>query len=316
MICELAWNFWNGCRSAPSLRRNVHNVESERKRAAAKLRAFQLVLLMPPAAAGSSSSSSLAAHAVHHVAKHVPSRHFLFDSSDISRLGLHPNSTWAQQQAEFEALSAAHPSARRVMFLRHGEGIHNAAERDLGKTVWESTECLKETYFDPPLNEVGVQQGKEVGSAFERAFAHGLKVDAIVVSPLTRAIETAMQATGPLWTAPDVPRLAVELARERFGKNICDKRKTRAELAQLFPNVDFASGLVDDADVWHSVERETPEHVRERVNELLKWILASPYKTVLVVGHSDYMSHAVEVVGLPSHWPSNCELVPMHIVPV
>jgi hypothetical protein len=38
-----------------------------------------------------------------------------------------------------------------------------------------------------------------------------------------------------------------------------------------------------------------------------------PADTIAVVGHSDFMSHAVEVAGFPPHWPANCELLPMMI---
>ena len=102
----------------------------------------------------------------HH--QHVVSKHFHLNSADISALGLRPGSTWKEHEAEFAALKKKRPHLKRVLFLRHGEGIHNAAERELGKEVWENSECTKEKYFDPPLNKVGVSQAQEVGVALKR----------------------------------------------------------------------------------------------------------------------------------------------------
>jgi broad specificity phosphatase PhoE len=246
--------------------------------------------------------------------RHVHTPHYKFDSDNIAALGLHPGTTWQEHQAEFERIRKESPSVKRVLWIRHGEGVHNAAERELGKERWESTECRLDEYFDPPLNAVGVQQAKVVGVAFQAALAQGLKIDAIIVSPLSRAIETAQLATGDAWRSPDIPRLAVELTRERHGKNICDKRRPRAELKTKFPEVDFEEHLVNEQDVWHKPERrETPQEVRARVEQFLHWLHDSEFNSVVVVGHSDYMSHAVELVGLPPHWPANGELVPTYV---
>lgn len=239
------------------------------------------------------------------VPQRVPSSHIEFNSEDITLLGLKPSSTWALQTEELTG------QAKRVMWVRHAQGIHNAAELALGKAEWESVECRKDAYFDANLNEIGVEQSKVLQFALNGPLTtRALKVDLIIVSPLSRAIETAQIAFESVWN--DVPVVAVELARERFGKNICDKRRPVSELKRLFPRVDFDSCMDGEHDALHDAEvRESPEQVAERVKRLMHWIMQLPYDSIAVVGHSDYMSHASVVAGFPHHWPANCELVPM-----
>lgn len=235
--------------------------------------------------------------------KALRSPHLRWNSSDITTLGL--STTWA------DVLSAHGGTTKKVLWVRHGEGSHNAAERRVGKERWEEVEAKSPVYFDPDLNEVGREQSVVLAGAFDLATKeHGMKIDLIVVSPLTRAIRTAEIALGAVWM--DTPVVAVEMARERFGKNVCDKRRTVAELKSQFPHIDFDRFMVAEEDPWFTEERESVEHVRERVRKLLEWINAIPdVETIVIVGHSDYMSNAVEVVGLDPHWPANCEVVPM-----
>ena len=237
---------------------------------------------------------------------HVPSKIILFDSLNIENLGLKPSATWKQQTEELIELG----KPKRVLWIRHGEGIHNAAEKRVGKELWEAVESKKPIYFDPDLNDVGKEQSKKLAIALHpHLSSKGLEVDLIIVSPLIRAIRTAEIAFGSIWET--TPVIAVELARERHGKNVCDSRRTVQELKTMFPKVDFDRFMVDDKDVWHTEVRETPEQVRERVKKFMRWLMDLPHLTVAVVGHSDFMSHAVEVAGYSPHWPSNCELVPM-----
>ena len=95
-----------------------------------------------------------------------------------------------------------------------------------------------------------------------KALQEGLQIDAIIVSPLTRAIETAKLGLACVWDT--VPVIAVEMTRESFGKNKCDRRRTIAELRREFPRVDFDRFMVDsEEDPWWTPERE-PKKTRSR----------------------------------------------------
>lgn len=61
----------------------------------------------------------------------VPSQHIAFDSKNIAKLGVKTN--WRAANEEFEEIKKQHDGkkkpVKRVLWIRHGEGIHNAAER-------------------------------------------------------------------------------------------------------------------------------------------------------------------------------------------
>ncbi|KAI9002984.1 histidine phosphatase superfamily [Hyaloraphidium curvatum] len=236
---------------------------------------------------------------------HVPLPHVEWNDSDVSKLGVSPGHSWT------ELLAAARDAGAKVVLLvRHGEGIHNAAERELGKERWRE-EATDPKYFDPPLNDAGLEQAANLGAAVSGAAEGGLELDALVVSPLTRALETGAIGFKDFWER--VPVVAAEMVRERHGRNICDMRRARGELRGAYPEVDF--GLLEgDEDPWHDpVAREDPSEVRLRALRTLKWILDGPWARVAIIGHSDWISHAVEAAGYPSHWPSNTEMVPLVI---
>jgi broad specificity phosphatase PhoE len=260
---------------------------------------------------------------------HIPSLHIEFNSNDITKMGI--KTSWKEQSQEFQSLLISPnstkgqqqqqretPPIKRLLFIRHGEGLHNAAERELGKDRWENHEAKLEKYFDPSLNDVGREQATTLRNAITPVLKNGdLIVDAIVVSPLSRAIETAEITFEALLNDDGVPMFAVEMARERHGKNSCDGRRTVSELKKRFPRVSFDYFMLHEDDPWHiPTNRETPEQVRKRVEIFMHWALELPFDTIAVVGHSDYMSHAVEVAGYGPHWPSNCELVPMIITAI
>jgi phosphohistidine phosphatase SixA len=54
----------------------------------------------------------------------------------------------------------------------------------------------------------------------------GLELDLVVVSPLTRAIETARLGLADAWKDENVPFVAMEWCREHYGKNTPDRRLT------------------------------------------------------------------------------------------
>ena len=135
----------------------------------------------------------------------------------------------------------------------------------------------------------------------------GLDIDCFIVSPLVRAIETARHIQA--FRDHQAPILAMEICRERFGKNLCDKRRPLSELKKHFPGIDFDTHMESEEDPWFSAERETPEAVQARVVAFMAFIQASKFKSVCYIGHSDYMSNIVKVVGAGEHWPENCEVM-------
>eukprot|EP00882_Tetradesmus_deserticola_P011793 GHRQ01012481.1.p1 GENE.GHRQ01012481.1~~GHRQ01012481.1.p1 ORF type:complete len:275 (+),score=88.04 GHRQ01012481.1:108-932(+) len=175
--------------------------------------------------------------------------------------------------------------------------------------------------------------------------ASGIQVDVVVVSPLKRALQTAVgcfgnhsgkpcNGTPPLMmeciaqqgkvTAHPVvsaegcpPVVCYELCREHLGVHPCDRRSWTSELAAEYPAVDF-SLLSDEEDVlWQLQHRETKEEIMARGLAFMAQIMARPEKNIAVVSHSSFLHFmmanyggqaSTAVQGELHRWFENCEL--------
>ena len=153
--------------------------------------------------------------------------------------------------------------AKKVLFVRHGQGAHNETIANWG-------------LIDPELTAVGEAQ---VADLNERLQSEMGAVELIVVSPLTRAMQTA---TGGLDGLTKAPYCMNPLLRERLGAP-CDTGRTRTELLRCFPQIASWEGVLEMREVWWSTSTEYD--LLERVEALKQWLLARPEQTIAIVGH-------------------------------
>jgi hypothetical protein len=148
----------------------------------------------------------------------------------VSRL---VDSTLEQPPASGFSLFLAEKT-KKVHFIRHAEGFHNAATTAAGG----SHDCLLRgelaaasvhPLWDARLTEKGVQQARDLRSHLALS---NQRFDLVVVSPLTRTLETAQHifgtsspptsgesdATSSQRLDPGTRCLVVELCRERWGQ--------------------------------------------------------------------------------------------------
>mmetsp|Transcript_16404 Transcript_16404/g.29183 ORF Transcript_16404/g.29183 Transcript_16404/m.29183 type:complete len:336 (-) Transcript_16404:386-1393(-) len=241
----------------------------------------------------------------------LPQSTIQLTSKELHRLGLSPSATWHDFERDVAKLEEEEESIKVVHLIRHGEGDHNAAEREFGSEKWENEIAKSPRFRDAHLNSVGQQQCEKLRESFTAALDNGFRADVIIVSPLTRAIETAKIGLAEIWGK--VPIYAVELTRERFGKNTCDQRRSISELKNEFPEINFDLFMESEHDEWWTDERETDEHIETRIAYFYNWLMQTPWKRVVIAGHSSQMAHTTKVLKAPYHWPANCEMVPLVI---
>ena len=149
-----------------------------------------------------------------------------------------------------------HEHEKVLHFVRHAEGHHNVAASPYTRGSEGYLRALAEfQWYDSRLSAKGESQ-----CAALREAVRGLDYDLILVSPLTRTLQTATLAfaregaeRNHTSTAGDnrkldeqnVPWLAHEAIRERFGRNPCDNRRNVAELSAEFKHVDFSLVATD-----------------------------------------------------------------------
>mmetsp|Transcript_43447 Transcript_43447/g.114169 ORF Transcript_43447/g.114169 Transcript_43447/m.114169 type:complete len:334 (+) Transcript_43447:54-1055(+) len=235
---------------------------------------------------------------------------------------------------------------KKIHFIRHAEGYHNVETKKMGTNTClhrGDVEAQEHRLWDARLTEVGIQQAQNLRAHLAQRPSGGRSFtafDLVVVSPLTRTLETAQHIFGrgrqpgvPAFLDPGMtpegseeaargervpaPRVLVrEECRERWGEYVCDGRRKISEIMPEFPTFDF-SELSYDEDVFYSDKRESDAHCCERGISFLEWLNKRPEKCIAVVTHSSFLRHIFSQFGGNQHHDDmeslqrlagNCEL--------
>ncbi|RLN90761.1 hypothetical protein BBJ28_00015149 [Nothophytophthora sp. Chile5] len=228
-------------------------------------------------------------------------------------------SSWAEFQhnlTQLEKEEGSDGAARRlkvVYFLRHAEGIHNEAHTIYGSPRWEDEFARTEAFLDSALTPFGIKDAQDKGQASMKAeLERGMPpIERVVVSPLSRTIETAQNFFAKD-QVPDEPFVCIESCREILDCHTCNKRRPMSEMRRKFPSVDF-SAVTDEEDLlWSSTHRETTEEIQTRARAfLLELFDAIPERYVVVAGHMTFIEAVCAVAAGTQVRLGNCEMVPM-----
>lgn len=201
---------------------------------------------------------------------------------------------------------------RTVYFIRHAESVWNHAQSN--NNFYEMLKAK-----DHPLSKLGRDQAealsKRIRSAGEAETETKacpiLHPEAIYVSPLTRAVQTAVIALQPIFElgrkSCDIIFMASAREKQNFGGLDTKSSTVGADVVQRALNEtrilyegsenksiveSFRSLRFDIEEVqeqwWHSKAKESHTQLEGRLNEFLSQLLYSPHKSVIVVGHSHF----------------------------
>ena len=197
--------------------------------------------------------------------------------------------------------SRAPPAERRpqVLLIRHGEGTHNL------RSCGGSTDPYQT--LDPRLTDKGRRQAAELRGV---AALHDAQL--VVVSPLSRAIETAAIAFGggggaSMDRAPPTAgqRFCLcPLHSERWS-NLCDQGRPKSELAHDFPFIREWEHFDALDELWTPTEETDRDWEARRLPAFVAWLRARPEARIVVIGHGAYFQR---LVGRHLH---NCEVEEM-----
>ncbi|XP_014558826.1 hypothetical protein COCVIDRAFT_50990, partial [Bipolaris victoriae FI3] len=165
-----------------------------------------------------------------------------------------------------------------IHIVRHGEALHNTHPAYPDR--------------DPPLTKSGHYTTKH-----KHLPAHP---DLILISPLTRTIQTALNMFPFLSSSPSasltttrVPAHIWPDLRETPSSSPCNQCSPRSNLAATFPQFDFSSCPEEG---WYAGESEEEvvaraERVRRRVGEAMQ---KEGYENVFLVTHKGFKGYLVK----------------------
>ena len=165
---------------------------------------------------------------------------------------------------------------KEIHLIRHGESEFNAAF---------ALQRVDPMIFDAPLTAKGHAQ-----AAALRHEVAALGIETVIVSPLTRAIQTAIGVFEGC-----ASKLVVEAMHRERVEHSGDIGRSPRLLAEQFPHLDF-SHLEDP---WWHCERHQPQvivvesedNVRGRCQKFRELLLARPERRLAVVGHGTFLRH-------------------------
>ena len=164
---------------------------------------------------------------------------------------------------------------KNLYLIRHGHSLHNELFHKIGVKAFRIPQTI-----DSPLTNEGQLQSIELGQSWQKK----REIDLVLVSPLTRTLETAMNIFGDT----DIPMVSEEFLREYpIGEDTCNKRSSLTLLKNKYPRIDF--NLISDQDtLWTSEYRETIDELEQRLDKMVKYLQNRKEINIAIVGHSSY----------------------------
>ncbi|KAL4161598.1 hypothetical protein PRNP1_002150 [Phytophthora ramorum] len=221
--------------------------------------------------------------------------------------------SWSAFQQKIDHLGKDPKELKVVYFVRHAQGFHNVARQKYGSERWEEL-ARSDEYLDPDLTPFGVEDTKTKGPPSVQAeLERGMPpLERVVVSPLSRAIQTA-QTFFAKDQVPNQRFLCMENCREILDCCTFDKRQPVSVITHKFPDVDV-SFVKDEEDLqWSPTHYETLEEINARAKLFLSELFdIVPERYVVVVSHVCFIQ-AVYAVTTGTELPrlDNCDVVPL-----
>lgn len=164
---------------------------------------------------------------------------------------------------------------KNLYLIRHGHSLHNELFYKIGVKAFRIPATI-----DAPLTNKGHLQSIELGNTWQKKS----EIELVLVSPLTRTLDTAMNIFGDT----DIPMVSEEFLREYpIGEYTCNKRSSLTLLKNKYPRIDF--NLISDQDtLWTSEYRETIDELEQRLDKMVKYLQNRKENNIAIVGHSSY----------------------------
>jgi broad specificity phosphatase PhoE len=177
-----------------------------------------------------------------------------------------------------------------IHLVRHGLALHNIASKG----------CDDEDVFDPPLVALGKLQAEELGH--ELAKDGGVRIDAIVTSPLRRTLQTTLFLRNAQAARNDGRRVAavfvMEDVREHYSGCTDNMRMNSSDAMSSFPDYHFDSFASELDPFWFLPGGgvggyEEYEAMWRRAARVVGALHQRPEANIVVVSHATFISSLI-----------------------
>ena len=165
--------------------------------------------------------------------------------------------------------------SKSLYLIRHGHSLHNELFHKIGVQAFRIPLTI-----DSPLTQEGHLQSIEFGQSWQKK----KEIELVLVSPLTRTLETCMNIFGDT----EIPIISQEFLREYpIGEDTCNKRSSLTLLKNHFPKIEFRLD-VDRDTLWKEDYRENMIELEQRLEKMITYLQKRPEKNIAIVGHSSF----------------------------
>ena len=165
--------------------------------------------------------------------------------------------------------------SKSLYLIRHGHSLHNELFHKIGVQAFRIPATI-----DSPLTQEGHLQSIELGQSWQRK----KDIELVLVSPLTRTLETCMNIFGDT----EISIISQEFLREYpIGEDTCKKRSSMTSLNNRFPKIEFQLD-VDQDTLWKEDYRENMIELEQRLEKMITYLQKRPEKNIAIIGHSSF----------------------------
>ena len=165
----------------------------------------------------------------------------------------------------------------KILYLiRHGHSLHNELFPKLGVKAFRIPATV-----DAPLTHEGHRQSIELSYNWKNKN----NIELVLVSPLTRALETCMNIFGDT----DIPIECHEFLREYpIGEDTCNKRSSLTYIKHKFPKINF-NLTIDKDNLWREDYRETINELEQRLQIMINFLKNRSEQNIAIISHSSFL---------------------------
>ena len=170
--------------------------------------------------------------------------------------------------------------SKTLYCIRHGTALHNTNFQLMGRRAYTE-------FRDTPLVDLGHIESLSLGQNWDNK----MNIELVVVSPLTRTIQTAKNI---FITRPHLPIIALDWLKEHpQSEELCNNRQDLSILKESHPYIDFSHIMVDKDILFQKKKRAADielEYLHQRIMNFKKWIRSRSETHIAIIGHSSFLS--------------------------